>query len=196
MSPRLKELSQMGVASARSEIKRINERIAAIGRKFGTDSEAYQDAITPLMIGKYADYIGVSKSGYIKINANVKKDWNDENLLNIVKTARQSAKTITQLKSAAAERLKSENPEGYKPTEEEILDEVNKAIKYKNDMAEVLEYMYSENTDAENRELYPELYRGENGTKPTRKEIDDIIEREREKREEWFRKIGAERIYV
>lgn len=191
MSPRLRDLASMGAASARSLLKVINERIAAIGRKFGTDSEAYKDAIAPLMSEKYAKYIGESKSGYVKINANVRRDWKDPDLLELVRTSRGSVQTIGRLKEAAREKLKEKYAEvgnfSYKPTETEIIEEIETQKRYNNEIRNLLDFMYEEHTDAENRELYPELYRGHDGTRPDYEVLDEIFERERKEREEWNR---------
>ena len=57
-----RKLLNIGNAGLRSEIKRLNERIASIGRRFGKDSEVYKATIAPLTSDKFKQYRGESAS--------------------------------------------------------------------------------------------------------------------------------------
>lgn len=202
MSPRLRSLARLSNAQARSLVKRINERIAAIGRSFGKDSDTYRDTIANITQNEqFSKYVGESKSGYVKINMNLQKgDWNDPNLLNMVKTAQGSVKTITQLESSAKRRLKEQAAEGweyaedtpfgkYEPTKSEIREEIEKTKKYENDMKDLVSFIYDKYTDTEAREKYPELY-DRTGSRLSYDVIDEMLAKEAKNREKWLKKVN------
>ena len=169
----LGRIRNMSNAQARSEIKRLNQRIVTIAKRFGTDSETYRATVAPLMTDKFSRYLGESKSGYLKINADVRKAMKDPDFVEMLATAEGSVKTISRLKETAARNLKKEAPEGYEPSEAEIYEEIEKRKYYEQEMAKVEEFIYSHYTEAEAAEAFPELYRGTGSL--SYDELDNVI---------------------
>lgn len=183
-------LRNIGTAGLRSEIKRLNERIASIGRRYGKDSEAYRNAIAPFQTEEFKKYSGESESGYFKLAIDLRKKdvREDPTMYNIVSTAQGSVRTISQLEDRARRSLESEEGRTKAPTRSEIVEEVERTAYYRTEMSQVHEFIYKNYTDAEAANKFPELYRGQNGKKPTYEELDQVIKRVNAEREEWARK--------
>lgn len=190
MNPRIRKYKQMNTAQLRSTVKRINQRFATIEKKYGRNSEVFKDMIAPLMNEKFGKYLGESESKKMKINIDVRKGIKDDNFLQALAAAEGSARTLTELKEQARRRIEAS---GQRATSAAIDEELSRAKGYENAMKFLLEFMYDTHTDAENRELYPELYRGEDGTKPDYEVLNDILAREREERLEWADTIKDEK---
>lgn len=198
MNPRYRNLASMGTASKRSLIKRINQRIVSLAKRFGTDSETYQNAIAPLLNDKYSRYLGysnVSEQGfakkgnksYLKINVNLAKEGNNPDLYDLLLSAQGSVSTVAEHTKRAKARIEER---GEKATRYAIDEEVERASKYSQDMSMIHAYIYDEEglTDAEAREQFPELYRGQNGGKIDYQTLDDIIEQHKEEVSAWYEK--------
>ena len=182
MNPRYRNLASMGTASKRSLIKRINQRIVSIAKRFGEDSETYKSMIAPLDNKKYDKYMGTSKSGFAKIDVNLAKDKDDPVLYDLLLTSQGAVTTIGEITKRAKARLEER---GEKATREAIDEEVEKNKYYDNELSKVKEFIYNTMTDAEAQERYPELYRGQNGSRPDYDILDEIIARDKKEREAW-----------
>lgn len=193
MNPRYRSLASMGTASKRSLIKRINQRIVSIAKRFGTDSETYKSMIASLDNEKYSKYIGKSnvsdigfskkgRESYLKLNVNLARDKDDPVLYDLLLTSQGAVTTIGEITKRAKARLEER---GLKATREAIDEEVEKNKYYDNELSKVKEFIYATMTDAEAQERYPELYRGQDGSRPDYDILDDIIARDKEEREKW-----------
>ena len=203
MSPRLRPLARLTNAQARSLVKRINERIADVGRTFGKNSEVYRDTIAPLALNEeFAPYLTESKSGYLKIKMDLRSQkWKDSGLLNTVKTAEGSVQSVGQLKANAEHIIIMDKrreweavettpfDENYRPSASEIYEEMEETKKYENDMLSHKSFMYDVHTDEENREIYKEMY-GKRGRRLTRQELDAIFAREKAEKNAWIKRMA------
>ena len=206
MSPRLRPLARLTNAQARSLVKRVNQRIAYVGKTFGKNSEIYRDTIAPLVLNEqYAQYLTTSKSGYLKIKMDLRSQkWQDAGLLNTVKTAEGSVQSVGQLKETITEKLKNEKreeweatestpfDENYQPEPSEVFSEMEETKKYENDMRSHLAFMYDTHTDKQNRTIYKSLY-GKRGRRLTKEELDEIFAKEKEEKNKWIRKMAEEK---
>lgn len=185
-----RQLYKIGTAGLRSEIKRLNERIAAIGRRFGTDSEVYKATIAPLTSDKFGQYRGESKSGYFKLNIDLRSKavQKDPTVIDMIRTAQGGVRSISELHKQAERDLRGRDDKpGRKPTSAEITEAMEREKYYQLALSQVKEYIYETYTEAEAAEHFPELYRGQSGDKPDYKVLDDIIMRERDAVKEWWK---------
>lgn len=185
-----RKLLNIGNAGLRSEIKRLNERIASIGRRFGKDSEVYKATIAPLTSDKFKQYRGESKSGYFKLNIDLRnKDvQKDSAVIDMVRTAQGCVRSISELRKQAERDLRGrEEKPGKQPTAAEITEAMEREKYYQLELSQVKEYIYEKYTEAEAKEHFPELYRGQTGDKPDYDVLDDIIARERDAVKEWWK---------
>ena len=183
MNPRIRKYKNLNTAELRSAIKRVNQRIVQIAKTFGKDSNTYKDAIAPLQSDKYSKYTGESRSGYFKLDVDVRKIQNDNTFLNLLAMADGSVKGTRVLKDKARERLRER---GEATDNASVIEEVEKTKYYDQEMSKLMEYIYETHTDAEAREEYPELFRGEDGSRPSYEQLDEILARDQEERDQWF----------
>lgn len=190
MKLRYKGLVNKTIAERRSLVKRLNQRLTQIEKTFGKNSQTYQNIIAPLQSDRFSDFIGTTKgTGHLKLKVNVARDWKNEDVLELVRIAQGSFEKTSSLMKRAEARLKEEYGEDYKPTRREIIEEVNRGKEFSEAMADFKEYMYDEYTVAERQQKFPELYRGESGTKPTPEMLRDVLEREAEKKARWKKRF-------
>ena len=181
-----RKLNNLSNADMRKEIKRLNQRIASIGRRFGTNGETYKAAIANLMKNeKFEQYIGMSKSGFVKLDIDLRKKEvrEDSSWKAAVRTAQGSLRTIGELTEKAAREIKEEKGKGYKPSASEITERVERKKYYENEMSQAYEYVYETYTDSEIDTIFPEI-REKTGDRKTYKELDKIlkkVEKDREK---------------
>lgn len=185
-----RQLYNIGTAGLRSEIKRLNERIAAIGRRFGKDSEVYKATIASLTSDKFKQYRGESSSGYFKLNIDLrsKAAQKDSTVIDMIRTAQGGVRSISELRKQAERDLRGRDDKpGRKPTAAEITEAMEREKYYQLELSQVKEYIYEKYTEAEAKEHFPELYRGQTGDKPDYDVLDDIIARERDAVKEWWK---------
>lgn len=191
MKLRYRGLVTKTVAERRSLVKRLNQRLTQIEKTFGKDSEVYRGIVAPLMSEKFNKYLGTTKgTGHLKLKLNVSRDWKDEDALELVRIAQGSFETVTTFKKRATARLKEQYGYDYTPTQREIVEEINTAKQFAEAMADFKNYMYDEYTIAEREEKFGELYRGQNGTKPTYEVIKEVLEKEANKEEKWRKRFN------
>ena len=180
-----RKLLNLGSAGLRSEIKRLNQRIASIGRRFGTNSETYKATIANLTKNeKFEQYIGMSKSGFVKLDIDLRKKdvREDKNMLAAVRTAQGSVRTVGELTEKASREIKEEKGKEYKPTTSEIVERVERKKYYENEMSQAYEYVYETYTDTEIDKIFPEI-REKTGERRTYEELDTILKKVEEDRE-------------
>lgn len=180
-----RKLLNLGSAGLRSEIKRLNQRIASIGRRFGTNSETYKATIANLTKNeKFEQYIGMSKSGFVKLDIDLRKKdvREDKNMLASVRTAQGSVRTVGELTEKASREIKEEKGKEYKPTTSEIVERVERKKYYENEMSQAYEYVYETYTDTEIDKIFPEI-REKTGERRTYEELDTILKKVEEDRE-------------
>lgn len=181
-----RKLLNIGNAGLRSEIKRLNERIASIGRRFGTNSETYKATIANLTKNeKFEQYIGMSKSGFVKLNIDLRKKdvREDKNMLAAVRTAQGSVRTVGEITEKVKREIQEEKGQKYKPSTSEIIERVERKKYYENEMSQAYEYVYETYTDSEIDTIFPEI-KEKTGDRKTYKELDKIlkkVEKDREK---------------
>lgn len=190
MKLRYRGLVNKSVAERRSLVKRLNQRLTQIEKTFGKDSEVYRGIVAPLMSDKFNKYLGTTKgTGHLKLKLNVSRDWHDEDALELVRIAQGSFETITTFKKRAMARLKEQYGSDYNPTQQELVEEINTAKQFNEAMSDFKNYMYDEYTVAEREEKFPELYRGENGSKPTYEVIQEVLAQEAKKKARWRKRF-------
>ena len=180
-----RKLLNLGTAGLRSEIKRLNQRIASIGKKFGTNSETYKATIANLMKNeKYEQYIGMSKSGFVKLDIDLRKKdvREDKNMLAAVRTAQGSVRTVGEITEKVKREIQEEKGQKYKPSTSEIIERVERKKYYENEMSQAYEYVYDTYTDTEIDKLFPEI-REKTGERRTYEELDTILKKVEEDRE-------------
>ena len=180
-----RKLLNLGTAGLRSEIKRLNQRIASIGKTFGTNSETYKATIANLMKNeKYEQYIGMSKSGFVKLDIDLRKKdvREDKNMLAAVRTAQGSVRTVGEITEKVKREIKEEKGQNYKPSTSEVIERVERKKYYENEMSQAYEYVYETYTDTEIDKLFPEI-REKTGGRRTYDELDVILKKVEEDRE-------------
>lgn len=169
----------------KSAIKRINTRISAIAKTFGTDSSLYMEIVERLTtIDKNGEFTHESKSGVIQLNVSNKLITSE--IGTHVYNSAKYTRTLSQIK------------ESYAPQQEGSAKDLKNVIlerkTYENEIASEIANMMSTydetHTDAETDALKEELY-GEkitivtpNGTtvtryekKPTYEDIEEYLEK-------------------
>lgn len=190
MKLRYKGLVNKNIAERRSLVKRLNQRLTQIEKTFGKDSQTYQNIIAPLQTDRFSDFIGTTKgTGHLKLKVNVGRDWKNEDVLELVRIAQGSFVKTSSLMNRAERWLKAEYGDDYKPTRREIIKEVNRGKEFSAAMADFKEYMYDEYTIKEREEKFPELYRSQNGTKPSYETIEKVLRKEAEKSDRWRKRF-------
>lgn len=190
MKLRYKGLVNKTIAERRSLVKRLNQRLTQIEKTFGKDSQTYQNIIAPLQSDRFSDFIGTTKgTGHLKLKLNVARDWKNEDVLELVRIAQGSFEKTSSLMKRAERRLQEEYGEDYKPTRRELIQEVNRAKEFSEAMSDFKEYMYDEFTIKEREEKFPELYRSQNGTKPSYEAIEEVLRKEAEKSDRWRKRF-------
>ena len=180
-----RKLLNLGTAGLRSEIKRLNQRIASIGKTFGTNSETYKATIANLMKNeKYEQYIGMSKSGFVKLDIDLRKKnvREDKDMLAAVRTAQGSVRTVGEITEKVKREIKEEKGQSYKPSTSEVIERVERKKYYENEMSQAYEYVYDTYTDTEIDKLFPEI-REKTGGRRTYDELDIILKKVEEDRE-------------
>ena len=180
-----RKLLNLGTAGLRSEIKRLNQRIASIGKTFGTNSETYKATIANLMKNeKYEQYIGMSKSGFVKLDIDLRKKnvREDKDMLAAVRTAQGSIRTVGEITEKVKREIKDEKGQSYKPSTSEVIERVERKKYYENEMSQAYEYVYETYTDSEIDKIFPEI-REKTGGRRTYDELDMILKKVEEDRE-------------
>ena len=180
-----RKLLSLGTAGLRSEIKRLNQRIASIGKAFGTNSETYKATIANLIKNeKFEQYIGMSKSGFVKLDIDLRKKniKEDKDMLAAVRTAQGSVRTVGEIKEKVRREIEEEKGKGYKPSTSEIIERIERKKYYENEMSQAYEYVYETYTDAEIDKIFPEI-REKTGGRRTYDELDMILKKVEEDRE-------------
>ena len=180
-----RKLLNLGTAGLRSEIKRLNQRIVSIGKTFGTNSETYKATIANLMKNeKYEQYIGMSKSGFVKLDIDLRKKnvREDKDMLAAVRTAQGSVRTVGEITEKVKREIKEEKGQSYKPSTSEVIERVERKKYYENEMSQAYEYVYDTYTDTEIDKLFPEI-REKTGGRRTYDELDIILKKVEEDRE-------------
>ena len=181
-----RKLNNLSNADMRKEIKRLNQRIASIGKTFGTNSETYKATIATLTKNeKYEQYIGMSKSGFVKLDIDLRKKEvrEDSSWKAAVRTAQGSLRTVGEIREKVKREIQEEKGKGYKPSASEIIERLERKKYYENEMSQAYEYVYKTYTDSEIDELFPEI-REKTGERKTYDELDEIldkVEKDREK---------------
>lgn len=181
-----RKLNNLSNADMRKEIKRLNQRIASIGRRFGTNSETYKATIATLTKNeKFEQFIGMSKSGFVKLDIDLRKKEvrEDSSWKAAVRTAQGSLRTVGEIREKVKREIQEEKGKGYKPTTSEIIERLERKKYYENEMSQAYEYVYKTYTDSEIDELFPEI-REKTGERKTYDELDEIlnkVEKDREK---------------
>ena len=180
-----RKLLNLGTAGLRSEIKRLNQRIASIGKTFGTNSETYKATIANLMKNeKYEQYIGMSKSGFVKLDIDLRKKnvREDKDMLTAVRTAQGTVRTVGEITEKVKREIKEEKGQSYKPSTSEVIERVERKKYYENEMSQAYEYVYETYTDSEIDTIFPEI-REKTGGRRTYDELDVILKKVEEDRE-------------
>ena len=180
-----RKLLNLGTAGLRSEIKRLNQRIASIGKTFGTNSETYKATIANLMKNeKYEQYIGMSKSGFVKLDIDLRKKnvREDKDMLAAVRTAQGSIRTVGEITEKVKREIKEEKGQSYKPSTSEVIERVERKKYYENEMSQAYEYVYETYTDSEIGTIFPEI-KEKTGGRRTYDELDVILKKVEEDRE-------------
>lgn len=138
-------------AKQQSIIKRINTRISAIARIFGTNSSTYKNTIAPFLNDNYKNVTHRTKKGILQFDTGKKKISTVESKKAIA-IAQRTVKTKTELLS---------NAEGE--TEEQKIKAVNKMNDIETQFKKHIDFLY-ENikdkfTDSELQKELPQLYR-------------------------------------
>ena len=180
-----RKLLSLGTAGLRSEIKRLNQRIASIGKAFGTNSETYKATIANLIKNeKFEQYIGMSKSGFVKLDIDLRKKniKEDKDMLSAVRTAQGSVRTVGEIKEKVRREIEEEKGKGYKPSTSEIIERIERKKYYENEMSQAYDYVYETYTDSEIDKIFPEI-REKTGGRRTYDELDMILKKVEEDRE-------------
>lgn len=180
-----RKLLSLGTAGLRSEIKRLNQRIASIGKAFGTNSETYKATIANLIKNeKFEQYIGMSKSGFVKLDIDLRKKniKEDKDMLAAVRTAQGSVRTVGEIKEKVRREIEEEKGKGYKPSTSEIIERIERKKYYENEMSQAYDYVYETYTDSEIDKIFPEI-REKTGGRRTYDELDMILKKVEEDRE-------------
>ena len=165
---------------AKRLVKKLNQRIVEIGKNFGKDSEVYNNMVGVLQNKKYMNFLGESQRGYLKIQqSNLRANMQNEDFRNLLLSAERAVPTITKLKERTRERLEQE---GRKVSDSDIFDEIVQHARYKDDVAEVLQFIYQTYEDDEARREFPEFF--DDDRVPTYGELDQIIKRINEEKKE------------
>ena len=184
-----KRFDEMPNEEAKRLVKRLNQRIVAIGKTFGKDSDVYNNMIGVLKNDRYANYISESASGYTKIEqSNLRINMQNDDFRQLLSSAERAVPTITGLKEKARERLEEQ---GKKPTNEDLLDEIEKGAKYRDDVEEAIKFIYKIYDNADARQEFPEIF--EKDRVPTYDELDKIISRMKKEKKEYLSKNKEEK---
>ena len=181
-----RKLNNLSNADMRKEIKRLNQRIASIGRRFGNNSETYKATIATLTKNeKFEQFIGMRKSGFVKLDIDLRKKEvrEDSSWKAAVRTAQGSLRTVGEIRKKVKREIQEEKGKGYKPSASEIIEHLERKKYYENEMSQAYEYVYKTYTDSEIDELFPEI-REKTGERKTYDELDEIldkVEKDREK---------------
>lgn len=178
------------IAERRSLVKRLNQRLTQIEKTFGKDSQTYQNIIAPLQSDRFSKFLGETEdTKHLKIKVNVARDWKNEDVLELVRIAQGSFEKTSSLMKRAERRLKEQYGSDYKPTRRELIEDVNLGKEFSEALGDFKDYMYDEYTIKEREENFPELYRGQSGTKPTYEMIKEVLSKEAEKSERWRKRF-------
>lgn len=157
--------------SYQSELKRINTRISAIAKQFGTESYYYKKTIAQFQTKQFKDLVHYTNKGVIQLNTNVAsiRNKNREYLTNI---ARKNVKTISRIRQELGMEGREKVADVVKERERKTATE--ERLKSK------IQFLYDNYTESEQEEIAPDLFRSKG--KLTNEQIDDImvdIERKR-----------------
>lgn len=138
----------------KAEVKRINTRISAIGKQFGTESTYYKRTIKEFLPTTFEKLIHKNeRTGIIQINTNVETIKHfartDDELLGI---ARRTVKTISHIR-------KSLGLESKKIKTKDVIKKAEEQAKKEEEFETEKMYLYKNYDEQEQHQMFPELWK-------------------------------------
>lgn len=154
-------------ATLRSNIKRANQRIAEIAKKFGRNSLVYQETVKGWQQGQFKNYVHVSKSGNIAVSYKAAKEYSDpDNPTDkyksyLFKGLVTKVPTVQELERRVAEELNVDYKELKKVDAVTRRNAIAGLYQIRSDINNLLALFYAAYDEGDRQLLAPELYKDE-----------------------------------